>query len=191
MDDQHSEELIEKEFEELRSLHHESEPSTDLEDKIVSLLKGKGLIRQSRTKLFIKSAGAIAACLILFSAGLLTGLNNASRKQITLTENTFVLFLIRGPEYQEASSPELQKQRIVEYANWARELRNEGTPISGVKLHDETTFVGEPHPGSETYQIAGYFLVEAKDFQTASEIAKKCPHAKYGGEIEIRRVHNV
>jgi hypothetical protein len=191
MDDQYSDELNEKELKALRALRHEAEPSQNLEDRIISILKSKGLVRTSRKKLFLKTTATIAASLILFSGGLLLGLQKAERNQITLTETTFVLFLIRGPEYQEASSPGLQKQRITEYANWARELRKKGTPISGVKLHDEATFIGESLPGNETHRIAGYFLIEAKDFPTASEIAKKCPHAKYGGEIEIRRVHKV
>jgi hypothetical protein len=187
MNDHHSEDLTE-----LRSLAHEIQAPAELEERVISSLKKKGLIHTPRRKTFLKGVAAIAACVILFSAGLLAGLNRSqSRNQVTLTESTFVLFLIQSPSYKEAATPELQKQRIIEYGNWARKLRTEGTPINGVKLQDQASFIGAPPQLYESYRIAGYFLIEARDFEQALAIAKTCPHARYGGEIEVRRIHKV
>jgi hypothetical protein len=50
-----------------------------------------------------------------------------------------------------------------------------------------------PRQGSRTRrggrtQIAGFFLIRAKDDRTALEIARTCPHLRYGGSIVIRQI---
>jgi hypothetical protein len=109
-----------------------------------------------------------------------------------MSESTFVIFLIQGPSYRDASTPQEESLRIDEYRNWARKIRQEGIPLSGIKLHPETSFLGTfDVPDRVGSGIAGYFLVEADDFARAAAIAGSCPHLQYGGQIEIRRIQPV
>jgi hypothetical protein len=36
--------------------------------------------------------------------------------------------------------------------------------------------------------LAGYFLIRAVDRRTALEIARSCPHVRYGGRIVVREI---
>jgi hypothetical protein len=41
-------------------------------------------------------------------------------------------------------------------------------------------------PGAS--RLAGYFIVRAEDRRAAAEIARTCPHVRYGGRIVIREI---
>jgi hypothetical protein len=41
-------------------------------------------------------------------------------------------------------------------------------------------------PGAS--RLAGYFVVQAEDRRAAAEIARTCPHVRYGGRIVIREI---
>jgi hypothetical protein len=36
--------------------------------------------------------------------------------------------------------------------------------------------------------IGGLFAIKADDYEKAVEIARECPHLKYGGRIELREI---
>jgi hypothetical protein len=36
--------------------------------------------------------------------------------------------------------------------------------------------------------LAGYFIIGAASLEEARSIARDCPHLKYGGSVEIRRI---
>ena len=36
--------------------------------------------------------------------------------------------------------------------------------------------------------LGGYFAIKAVDYDEATKISKGCPHLKYGGWIELRKV---
>ena len=36
--------------------------------------------------------------------------------------------------------------------------------------------------------VVGYFMIRARDYAEAVEIAKQCPHLKYDGGVLVRRV---
>ena len=86
---------------------------------------------------------------------------------------------------------------IQEYTAWTEKMRAEGRFIGGEKLKDEPgrslTSSGndvEVHAGpfTETNELIGGFMtIEAADYDEATEIAKTCPHAKYG-RIELREI---
>ena len=47
-------------------------------------------------------------------------------------------------------------------------------------------------PFSETKKmVAGYFVIEAGDYDEAVELSKSCPHLSYGGTIELRQIDNM
>jgi hypothetical protein len=63
-------------------------------------------------------------------------------------------------------------ERVQEYVAWASAERTDGAVSSPP---------GEP-------RLAGYFLIRAADQRTALEIARSCPHARYGGRIVLREI---
>lgn len=89
---------------------------------------------------------------------------------------------------------------IKEYTAWTEKMRAEGRYVGGDKLKDEpgrqimTGADGiETHAGpfTETGEmIGGYMTISAADYDEATEIAKTCPHAKYG-RIELREIDQI
>ncbi|WP_020400400.1 YciI family protein [Kordiimonas gwangyangensis] len=89
---------------------------------------------------------------------------------------------------------------IKEYTAWTEKMIAEGRFLGGEKLKDEpgrnlTTGAGgvEVHAGPFTEpneMIGGYMTIEAADYDEAVEIAKTCPHVKYG-RIELREIDQI
>lgn len=110
----------------------------------------------------------------------------------------FMLLLHESPASFAEVTPEQMEQVIAEYVAWREALEKQGRLAGGEKLRDE----GGRHlsgfgadlkvvdgPFAEaTEVIGGYFTVEARDYDDAVEVAKSCPHLKYGGRIELRQV---
>jgi hypothetical protein len=112
--------------------------------------------------------------------------------------STYMLLLYDNPAAFANVTPEQMQQVIGEYIAWAQKLGQEGKLEGGQKLKDEggkvlrgagkqTSVVDGPY--SETKEvIGGYYLIKAKDYQDAVEIAKTCPHVKYGPKVEVREI---
>jgi hypothetical protein len=76
---------------------------------------------------------------------------------------------------------------VSEYRNWAIGLRKAGAEIRGEKLSPERhERLGPAAPGGAP--LGGYFVVSAKDWASAMEVARSCPHLKHGGTIEVREI---
>jgi hypothetical protein len=110
----------------------------------------------------------------------------------------FILLLhgeLRKGPLQHYSADELQKI-VEEYLAWAEKLRKEGKLRGGEELKDGGRTVSMMNgravdgPFAETKEVVGgYFLIEEETLEAASEMAKGCPHVKYGGTIEVREVN--
>jgi hypothetical protein len=59
--------------------------------------------------------------------------------------------------------------------------------ISGLKLQDSSAALGETDTAA-SFELAGLFLVTARDMEEVRRIAETCPHLRYGGGIVIRPV---
>ena len=117
----------------------------------------------------------------------------------------FMLLLHEDPADARALSPE-EMQRIIErYGAWSRELAAQGRLAGGEKLADDGGRHVRPNgaargggaavvtdgpyvEGKEV--VAGYFTVEAPDYDGAVAIASGCPHLAHGW-IEVRRIDPV
>ena len=112
--------------------------------------------------------------------------------------STFMLLLYDNPAGWQNVTPEQMQSVIGEYVAWAEKLGKEGKLEGGQKLKDEGGKVirlqGKQHnvvdgPYAETKEvIGGYYMIKAKDYAEAVEIAKSCPHARYGPKIEVRQI---
>jgi hypothetical protein len=97
-----------------------------------------------------------------------------------------VLFLYDAAEEPAMSDAQMQ-ERVSEYRNWAIALRRTGAEIRGEKLRrDRSERLGPEAPGGAP--LGGYFVISAKSWDAAMEVARSCPHLKHGGTIEVRQV---
>lgn len=104
---------------------------------------------------------------------------------------THVLF-VRGGTFA-AASPDVQARIVEEYAAWARQLATERHLVladqladPGYRLIDAATTASplvRPPEG-----ISGYFLIHAASDAAALALAETCPHLRYGGFLEVRRI---
>ena len=160
--------LTPDEQESLRRLPREAGLPRGLEDATVAALHQRGLLRRSRL-------------------GTASPLPEDGRPR-------FAFFLYEGPEYRQPA-PGAMAQRVGEYVAWASEKRTNGVVEGGEKLRDDIDLAVEPdgRTGEATAasgepRLAGYFLVRASDRSAAAEIARTCPHVRYGGSIVIREI---
>lgn len=110
----------------------------------------------------------------------------------------FILFLYDDPSSAPDVSPEEIQQIIKEYGAWAAKMREKGCYVTGQKLKDEGGRVMRSQGGrvsvvdgpfSETKEvIGGFFQIKAASYAEAVDLAKSCPHLKYGVKTEIRQI---
>lgn len=113
----------------------------------------------------------------------------------TYTGPKFALFLFEDARYQTPAEGEMMT-RVAEYGGWAQELAESGRFVDGEKLADDGRFcriengtlaADGPHADAKRGALTGYFVIGAVNLAEAMEVAKSCPHLKYGGTLEIRQ----
>ena len=166
----------------------------------------------ARSSLFPRVAlitTAIAASLLV---GLLAGRRSAtsapgaSEPPIATAEPTTTpgkqryLLLVEGPAHTRPASvsptapDSVVEQAIVqEYGAWAGRLAQSGALVMAEKLADSPVAVhaasGVITPARNPLeQIGGFFLIQVADSAEAYRIARECPHLKYGGTVQVRRI---
>jgi len=165
---------------ELRDRLQAIEPPAALE---ASVLRAVRLDRR-RDALTRSAITAIAAIALLGIGWLLRGAVDVSPTQATAHEGRYVLLLYPGADDAPLSGDQTAS-RVREYGEWARGARSEGEILSGEKLADARELIN----GTEVRApLEGYFVVRAASMERAVEIAKTCPHARYGGRIEVRLI---
>ena len=184
-------ELSDEERGALRSLKSERLPPPGMEERVVTHLRKRGLLRSGPGRRWLGVAATLAACLALLLAGAAIGARLTSTPpHLKPTGERFILLLYEGADYAQAV-PGRERERIAEYSNWARGLRQSGELVSGEKLKEGEEIlgsrglpVGVTLPGS----LGGYFIIAARDPEQAREIASTCPHLGHGGWIVTRQI---
>jgi hypothetical protein len=110
----------------------------------------------------------------------------------------FVLLLHEGPNDNDGMSPEEIQRMIQEYGSWMESMGAAGRVVAGQKLTDEggrslrgwgSEFSVTDGPWAEAKEvIGGFFQIKAADYDEAVALSRSCPHLKYRGRIELRRV---
>lgn len=145
-------------------MKNETEIDPGFERRVVDSLRGGGMIRRSRTPVYL----AVAAALIV---GFLAG-----RFELPADPGREFLFLLHDtPQSANRGSVE-------EYVRWARHT---GAMRGGEKLTGQVSVLG---PGHSDGSLAGFFKISAKTREEAEGIARTCPHLRHGGWIEIREI---
>lgn len=186
----------------LRSLAQGLQPSPGLEDRVVSELKRRGLVRAHGGTIMktVRIAGVAAGLGIVFVAGLATGRHAGSPPTTHApVGNQYMLLMFTREASGRAQRGEPARRAIVrEYGDWARARQAEGRLVGADKLSDVTrvmtqrdgvTAVAEA-VGKDRH-LGGYFTITARDVDEAITIARTHPHLKYGGEVEVRPIEGV
>lgn len=113
----------------------------------------------------------------------------------------FMLFLHERTTANRDISRDEMMRLINEYSAWAVKMREEGRYVASNKLTDDAgkvlraangKVVTTDGPYAETKEIvSGYFCIKAANYDEAVKIAQTCPHMKYGGQIEVRMIHEL
>lgn len=113
---------------------------------------------------------------------------------------TYMALLYESPEGPGEMSPAEIQAVIEKYKAWRDKLGASGHLVDGRKLKDREGRVMRSERGqvrvldgpySETKEVvAGYFSIEAADYDQAVSLAETCPHLDYG-TIEIRRIDEI
>jgi len=145
----------------------------------------------------LQTAALLAALLLGATMGYAMGrprrdpVSPAGQAALRPAAPEFLLLLQDAPG---RTVPPAQAAAIVrEYGAWAAALRSEGRLASAEKLAGDAGLRIEqgvpPGPGdSASAAVGGFFVVRARDYSEATDIARASPHLKYGGSILIRRI---
>ena len=154
-------------------------PRAGDEDRLVAVLRERGLLRARRRRFAIPALAA-AAALVLAAVWLMTPRQPAGAP----SPPRYVLLLYAGTDSGEGTAAARRR----EYAEWARSVASGGVAISGEELAGESRTLGAvPSPAPDPVP-RGFFVVAAPDLDAAARIAATCPHLRYGGRIVIQRV---
>lgn len=159
-------------------------PPDDLEARVLSAARSSGLVRVSTWRAhLVRVAASVALLLAGAAAGRMLWPAPAGSEGAQAT--TRYLFLLAG---DVAPAPD-GDTRASEYGAWARGVAARGIAVDGEELTEAASVIGTRGSAfPELSAVGGYFLIEARDDAAAAELARSCPHVKYGGSVIIRKV---
>ncbi|MEW5915672.1 MAG: hypothetical protein AB1762_04675 [Gemmatimonadota bacterium] len=167
----------------LRDIPREVAPPADLEERTISALRSRALLRERRVPWVLRPSGWLAAAVIVlaaFFAGMGTGRMRAPAPR---PEPSFALMLYGEIGGDSAT----QMERAAEYGRWARAAHTGARVLGGEALGGHVVDVGRaPIAGGD--ELVGFFLIQASDRQAAARMAAECPHVKYGGRVVVREI---
>jgi hypothetical protein len=169
----------------LRGLRRDVPAPGPLERAVVKELEALGLLRMRRgPSRWLRPIALLAGAAALFAAGFLIG-GRPTRPQLPPgAQSRYVLFLEGNGE----PSPGEEARRVREYKLWSRSVAAAGHMLAGEKLSTETWRLGAADGAGGGDSVRGFFLIAARDDAEALEIARGCPHLRYGGRIVLRKV---
>ncbi|MFN0149717.1 MAG: YciI family protein [bacterium] len=142
---------------------------------------------------------AAAAAIVAFLGGLVVGgrLRVMDAHDAPIEQERFVLLLYESEEYANATTPDAEVARVHEYGEWAGNTARSGRFVTGEKLaydgrwcrmRGDALETAPPIADAVRGTLAGYFIIGAASYDDAVAITRDCPHLKYGGSIEVRRI---
>ena len=178
----------------------------ELADRTLHALRARNLLRRSARQSRWLAAAWAASIAAVFVTGYVFGTGAAPDSTTptpaaTTPEATmspqYAFFLFESDDYRPAATPDAQKDRVREYGAWAR--AKTGRFVAGEKLAKDGRWcrvregrleVLDPVADLVRGALAGYFIVGASSYDEAVDLAKDCPHLRYGGSIEVRRLES-
>ena len=105
----------------------------------------------------------------------------------------FILLLHENAEEIKKLSPEEMQRLVGSHMKYRNDLQKAGKFVGGSGLDmngkrivgKESMVKDGPYIESKEL-IGGYYVISAEDYESAVEIAKKCPNHHWGGTTEVR-----
>jgi hypothetical protein len=177
---------------ELARLPRELVPPQGLEARVVAALRERGWLAAARPRPNAwRLGGAVAASLALLLAGFLLGRQGGHGGHPPAVP-TYLLLLRPGADFNRERRPEARM--TAETAAWARRQLGVRHFVVGEKLDMDgwvlkSSRVAGMSPMDLQDAPDGFFVIDASSDQEALAIARSCPFLRYGGRIEVRRIH--
>jgi len=113
--------------------------------------------------------------------------NSGGRPSGAAVAGQYVL-LLYGDLADDTGAVHIARER--EYGQWASTLRDGAKWVGGHELADIVEQLGPTSRVSvaSADRLAGYFVIEAPSRERAAEVARSCPHLKYGGRIVVMTI---
>lgn len=144
---------------------------------------------------YFRAFGAVLALTLLTTIAARAGSDEHPQADRTAAPPQYMLLLFESTATPDTRTPEEHQAVVEEYKAWARALHKEGKLIGGDKLDDARATLapagGRAVELPKNTLLAGYFIIVAATDDEALAIARSCPHHKYGGTIEIRKIQIV
>jgi hypothetical protein len=128
----------------------------------------------------------------LVAAGVLLGVlarsglgSTGGRPSGAAVAGQYVL-LLYGHAPDDTGSVHLARER--EYGRWASQLTGGVRWVAGHELGDVVESLGAQSAGATAERLAGYFVIDAPSRARAAEVARTCPHLKYGGRVVVMAI---
>jgi hypothetical protein len=110
----------------------------------------------------------------------------------------YILLIYSNEAHWPTMSPELQQQGLAAYTAYTEALNAAGVRVASDRLRPTTTATSVRIVNGETKvldgpyaeskeQLAGFYMIDVPDLDTALSWAARCPGAGYG-TIEVRPV---
>ncbi|MCI0434538.1 MAG: YciI family protein, partial [Gemmatimonadetes bacterium] len=126
-----------------------------------------------------------------FAAGLIAGQRTAASTDPPMANGSRYLLVLYEDESFRPDRP--GPEMVREYSAWAAALRSEGRLSMGEQLGHAGWLIDRgaeaPSPDTGPYgQVTGFFVIVANDRAHALDIARSCPHIRYGGRIAVQPI---
>lgn len=184
--------LSPEELNDLRALRAGPNPPAALESRVVQSLRQQG--RLSRRNILPRFL-AVAAALLLLVGGWFGG-RMFPFTHVAPSQPRFILLLEssdRSAPPQITHDSQEEQARAQEYIQWARSVRANGRSVSGERLADSGEALDLRGTADEQWKpssgsLQGFFIISAANLAQAADLARQCPHLRYGGRIEVRPI---
>ena len=180
-------ELSPEERDTLRSLKLEMQPPDRVEGAVRNLLRRDGFFAAPPWQVWRWLAIASCSFAVVMTVALMSSLGSRTGSGPSAVSPRFMMLLYAG----DSGVTGTDSDRRREYEAWAREVASRGVAISGEELASEGIDVAPGWSGNKLAPLTeprGYFVISARDADSAKQIAATCPHLRHGGGIVIRRI---
>jgi hypothetical protein len=158
------------------------QPPDVLKERVLHSLRDKGLVRRP-PRFSVRAVLFVIALLAALGAGYSAG----RMRDLPAPEGQrFALLLYEDSTFRARHEP---GSGVAEYTAWAHALAARGALEVGEKLGATSRAVGTTASGVQGDGApTGLFIIRAADLAAATEVAKTCPHVRYGGTVVVHSI---
>ncbi len=182
-------------------LNRQKSPPQSLVEKTIKVLHSENLLKSTTStgNLFTlwtlpKLSAAVIAASIIFMLGFIVAQWQIHESTAVTPKSLFALLIYDDDNFEGDLRVQAQ-----EYGNWMINMKGSGRYVTGRGLERDGRIlvagadqiqVRNLTPAESYGKIGGFFVIEANSYDEAVQVASSCPHLKYNGTIEIRKIHN-